>query len=121
MVPDTDDGIEAVSGGSLEGWMPVIRSVCEAYMKLPNEVALLTLDQVLLLCLKKGILVKRGEVGWSFEGNIAVMEGGNATKRNIKGAERRKDKSYFQHVLEQQRKAKPTEPQKGKRRGRQTS
>lgn len=116
MRPDDDEPTEDVASGSmLDGWMPVVRAICEAYHCLPNAVAQLTLDQILLLCVKKNLLAKRGEVGWSFSGTIAIMDPGKANKGNIKGANKRKDKSLFQHVMEQKRK---DAQKQGKRKGR---
>ena len=117
MAPDREDE-GTRSGSMLSGWMPLVRAVCEVYEKLPNEIAKLTLDQLLLLGIKKGLLTKQyEEPGWSFEGNVEVMDGGRASAKDIKGAVKRKDKSLFQQKKEDSEAAR-AEAEKPKRRRR---
>lgn len=104
MLPD-DEGKDLQSSGigMLQGWLPVIRAVCESYMCLPADVGRLTLDQVLFLCIKRGLLIKSREPGWSFEGNVSVM-----SKESVvaKGMVKPRAMSYFQHVKQEQAKKK---------------
>lgn len=82
--------------------MPVIRSICEAYMCLPDSVGKLTLDQALFLCIKRGLLIRSNEPGWSFDGNVAAMTAEAAKAKGVRGLPRKpRGMSYYQHVKQQ--------------------